>query len=396
MVLWYLPTFSRWMATLGVKTNNPWFVLFAAKAVSVLILFCFTRAALPRYRWDQLMTLAWRTFLPLVLSGCFFIFGELLFFANITSSLEASSFAPLTPCAFLLRHDIDYLTAPENILRDQIRLRSLRNLLPRATRAYLNNVTYNPLIQSDFPSNQRKYLYTQFGWVREPFPYRPTGLICAFFDFFDPTIFNRIMSKLMPYTEWAQSAHDWPLPPGTVPYNIKHFRIRIMHSFSKLIHVTRMYALPKGALGPITNELNYLNNIVINLKHDRLFYPVCQGPLWFNTTLQNIERYFYQMIDLPLHRAFSMNLTEDGPISYKLRFTPENRLINPKHYTPGFPFFIPISHYRKYKLDNGTTIYSLHFNPERTPLDPPIGGPVGFAYYKYYKLSNLYRNPSCK
>lgn len=53
------------------------------KAGLILVLFCFTRAALPRYRWDQLMSLAWRTFLPIVLTGCLFIYSITLFISNI-------------------------------------------------------------------------------------------------------------------------------------------------------------------------------------------------------------------------------------------------------------------------------------------------------------------------
>jgi len=50
------------------------FIFFIIKSLIILVLFCCLRAALPRYRWDQLMTLAWRTFLPMVLSGCFFVY----------------------------------------------------------------------------------------------------------------------------------------------------------------------------------------------------------------------------------------------------------------------------------------------------------------------------------
>jgi len=52
------------------------FIIFGLKSIVILCLFCCLRAALPRYRWDQLMTLAWRAFLPIVLSGCFFVYSS--------------------------------------------------------------------------------------------------------------------------------------------------------------------------------------------------------------------------------------------------------------------------------------------------------------------------------
>lgn len=50
------------------------FIFFSLKSAFILSLFCCIRAALPRYRWDQLMFLAWRAFLPIVLLGCFFLY----------------------------------------------------------------------------------------------------------------------------------------------------------------------------------------------------------------------------------------------------------------------------------------------------------------------------------
>lgn len=51
----------------------PAYIIFALKSLFILTLFCWIRAALPRYRWDQLLVLAWRTYLPVVLVGVFFI-----------------------------------------------------------------------------------------------------------------------------------------------------------------------------------------------------------------------------------------------------------------------------------------------------------------------------------
>jgi NADH-quinone oxidoreductase subunit H len=46
----------------------PPFFIFAVKIYFVIVLFIYIRAALPRYRYDQLMQLGWTFFLPLALS----------------------------------------------------------------------------------------------------------------------------------------------------------------------------------------------------------------------------------------------------------------------------------------------------------------------------------------
>jgi NADH-quinone oxidoreductase subunit H len=58
------------------------FMLFTLKSMFILTLFCCIRAALPRYRWDQLMSLAWRAFLPIVLIGCFLVYSLFIFYVN--------------------------------------------------------------------------------------------------------------------------------------------------------------------------------------------------------------------------------------------------------------------------------------------------------------------------
>jgi NADH-quinone oxidoreductase subunit H len=45
-----------------------------------VILFCWIRAALPRYRYDQLMSLGWKAFLPLSLSWLIFTASVLISF----------------------------------------------------------------------------------------------------------------------------------------------------------------------------------------------------------------------------------------------------------------------------------------------------------------------------
>ncbi len=47
----------------------PGFIWFLGKICVFLFIFLWTRATLPRYRYDQLMRLGWKVFLPLSLVG---------------------------------------------------------------------------------------------------------------------------------------------------------------------------------------------------------------------------------------------------------------------------------------------------------------------------------------
>jgi NADH:ubiquinone oxidoreductase subunit H len=68
------------------------------KAVFILILFIWVRAAFPRYRYDQLMALTWMTFLPFTLA--FYTFAALMSYIQLDSfivsktSLEALNSYP--------------------------------------------------------------------------------------------------------------------------------------------------------------------------------------------------------------------------------------------------------------------------------------------------------------
>nr|BBF98318.1 NADH dehydrogenase subunit 1 [Goniomonas avonlea] len=55
---------------------------FGLKVTFVLFFFFWVRAAFPRYRYDQLMSLGWKVFLPLSLAWLIFIAGILVFFVN--------------------------------------------------------------------------------------------------------------------------------------------------------------------------------------------------------------------------------------------------------------------------------------------------------------------------
>jgi NADH-quinone oxidoreductase subunit H len=54
---------------------------FAFKTIIITFLFIFVRANLPRFRFDQLMFIGWKIFLPITLSFLLF-FSGLLFSCN--------------------------------------------------------------------------------------------------------------------------------------------------------------------------------------------------------------------------------------------------------------------------------------------------------------------------
>jgi NADH-quinone oxidoreductase subunit H len=58
----------------------PGSVWFGLKIVLGVIFFIVTRATLPRYRYDQLMYLGWKSFLPLALGYMLFSVGILISF----------------------------------------------------------------------------------------------------------------------------------------------------------------------------------------------------------------------------------------------------------------------------------------------------------------------------
>lgn len=60
--------FGGWLPPMNVLAFIPGFVWFGLKICFFVILFVWMRAALPRYRYDQLMGLGWKVFLPLSLT----------------------------------------------------------------------------------------------------------------------------------------------------------------------------------------------------------------------------------------------------------------------------------------------------------------------------------------
>jgi NADH-quinone oxidoreductase subunit H len=71
---WYPPLELRWLY---------WFpqgFWMGVKVVALLFTFIWVRAAFPRYRYDQLMRLGWKVFLPLSLAWVVGVSGLLLAF----------------------------------------------------------------------------------------------------------------------------------------------------------------------------------------------------------------------------------------------------------------------------------------------------------------------------
>lgn len=66
---------------LSLRVNLSGEFAFAIKTVSIAFLFIVARAMLPRYRYDQLMTIGWKVFLPVNL-------GYLVFIASVLFGLD--------------------------------------------------------------------------------------------------------------------------------------------------------------------------------------------------------------------------------------------------------------------------------------------------------------------
>ena len=66
-----------WFAPLSFLSFVSGKIWLALKTVIIVFLFIWTRASLPRFRYDQLMTLGWKVFLPFAL--LFFIIANLFF-----------------------------------------------------------------------------------------------------------------------------------------------------------------------------------------------------------------------------------------------------------------------------------------------------------------------------
>ena len=80
--------FGGWLSPIGSLNFIPSSLFFSFKILIFCYLFILVRAALPRYRYDQLMDLGWKVFLPLSLSYLVFITGVLMAFNSVPQVLE--------------------------------------------------------------------------------------------------------------------------------------------------------------------------------------------------------------------------------------------------------------------------------------------------------------------
>jgi NADH-quinone oxidoreductase subunit H len=70
-----------WLPPFGIALLAfiPGVIWFALKVSFVLFIFLWARGTLPRYRYDQLMRLGWKIFLPFTLVWVVIVAGALLY-----------------------------------------------------------------------------------------------------------------------------------------------------------------------------------------------------------------------------------------------------------------------------------------------------------------------------
>lgn len=71
-----------WLPPFGIDALAfvPGVIWFGLKTAGVLFIFLWSRATFPRYRYDQLMRLGWKVFLPFTLGWVVFMAGTLMAF----------------------------------------------------------------------------------------------------------------------------------------------------------------------------------------------------------------------------------------------------------------------------------------------------------------------------
>jgi hypothetical protein len=74
-------------------------LMLALKAAVIWVFFVLVRATLPRYRYDQLMDIGWKVFLPIAGGFLVFGFGVLVFYdaLPITQELPAANLERFDP-----------------------------------------------------------------------------------------------------------------------------------------------------------------------------------------------------------------------------------------------------------------------------------------------------------
>jgi len=72
--------FGGWLPPFKIFSFISGGIWFGFKIIFFVVLYIWMRAALPRYRYDQLMNLGWKAFLPLSLTYLIFTFYILISF----------------------------------------------------------------------------------------------------------------------------------------------------------------------------------------------------------------------------------------------------------------------------------------------------------------------------
>ncbi len=84
--------FGGWHSPIDVyPLNAPWLALlwFGLKVIFFFFLFAMVKAIVPRYRFDQLMRIGWKIFLPLSLAYVVLVAGMLLLFPDLAGHFQS-------------------------------------------------------------------------------------------------------------------------------------------------------------------------------------------------------------------------------------------------------------------------------------------------------------------
>ena len=87
MVLLFL---GGWLPPFDFLSFIPGPLWFGLKVAIFAVLFIIIRAVLPRYRYDQLMTLGWKVFVPVTLGWLFLVAGVLVAFDSLPNIIYLS------------------------------------------------------------------------------------------------------------------------------------------------------------------------------------------------------------------------------------------------------------------------------------------------------------------
>jgi NADH-quinone oxidoreductase subunit H len=76
-----------WLPVYGFSII-PFFFWLPVKIVFISFLFIIIRGILPRYRYDQLMDIGWKVFIPITLGWLVFISGILISFEMLPNFIQ--------------------------------------------------------------------------------------------------------------------------------------------------------------------------------------------------------------------------------------------------------------------------------------------------------------------